>query len=96
MTDAADQEFFFRMEPEMEAAAPSEGLRKFRGTAYGGGVITDHFMWNRVVFDLETTTAPEKMPVLLDHDSSQIVGFTSPLKGSGRMGIKKKSLNQKQ
>jgi hypothetical protein len=76
---AEKQEFFFRSAPEMTAASGGEP-RKFKGTAYGGGVITDHCMWDRVVFDLKSTRAPDRMPVLLDHDSGQIVGYTASVK----------------
>jgi outer membrane murein-binding lipoprotein Lpp len=57
--------------------ASGQEPRKFKGTAYGGGIISDHGMWDRVIFDLRTTKAPDRMPVLLDHDSGQIVGYTA-------------------
>ncbi|MDR1037298.1 MAG: hypothetical protein LBT40_12250 [Deltaproteobacteria bacterium] len=73
------QEFFLRVGAEFDSS-PGKGLRRFTGTAYGGGIITDHGMWDRVIFDLKTTRAAEKMPVLLDHEQGQIVGYTSSVK----------------
>lgn len=50
--------------------------RRFQGTAYSGLLVTDHPFWNRVAFDLSTTRAPQRLPVLRDHDGGQIVGHT--------------------
>ena len=36
-------------------AEAADGLRKFSGVAYAGGVITGHFYWGRVAFDLART-----------------------------------------
>ncbi|MDR1039536.1 MAG: hypothetical protein LBR80_05090 [Deltaproteobacteria bacterium] len=60
---AEDQVFTLIAGAEI-AAADADGIRRFRGTAYGGGIIMDHCMWDRVIFDLKTTRAPDKMPVL--------------------------------
>ncbi|MDR1080885.1 MAG: hypothetical protein LBQ79_07945 [Deltaproteobacteria bacterium] len=80
------QEFTFLAVPEL-TAAPGEGLRRFRGVAYGGGVITDHSMWDRVAFDLGSVKAADRMPVLLDHDPGQIVGFTGSVKIGSRIEV---------
>ena len=66
------QEYIFAFSPEINGSG-----RAFSGTAYGGGVITDHCMFDRVIFDLSTTKAPDKMAVLLEHHNDEIVGCTS-------------------
>ena len=58
-----------------EFAAAADGLRKFSGVAYAGGVITGHFYWGRVAFDLATTRFAERVPILIEHDRSQRAGF---------------------
>jgi len=47
-------------------------------------MIADHCMRNRVIFDLSTARAPEKMPVLPEHDPQQIVGFTAAVRNRGQ------------
>jgi hypothetical protein len=71
------QEYYFKISPHIGGASDK---RTFSGTAYGGGVITDHGWWDRVVFDLKTAKAADRMPVLLDHDSREIVGFTEKVR----------------
>lgn len=56
-------------------AEAADGLRKFSGVAYAGGVITGHFYWGRVAFDLATTRFAERVPILIEHDRSQRAGF---------------------
>jgi hypothetical protein len=85
--DKPNQEFFLRSGATFAAAGPGEGLRKFRGTAYGGGVITDHPMWDKVIFDLSTTRAPDRMPVLLEHDTERIVGYTGSVTIGDRIEV---------
>lgn len=41
--------------------------RNFKGVAYGGGVVTDHPVWDRVAFDLSTTKVEDRAPVLYMH-----------------------------
>ena len=55
--------------------------RRFAGTAYAGGVITDHPMFDRVAFDLGSTTFKTPAPILFEHkepigviDSAQLGG----------------------
>ncbi|MCZ7563800.1 MAG: hypothetical protein M5U08_08300 [Burkholderiales bacterium] len=55
---------------------PGEGQRRFEGLAYSGKEVTDHPFWPKVIFDLSSTRAPERVPVLLNHDGDQIVGHT--------------------
>lgn len=69
--------------PERPASieAATEGKkRKFKGIGYSGDVIEGHWYWDRVVFDLSTTKAPQKLPMLLGHDREKIVGFSEEVK----------------
>jgi hypothetical protein len=50
--------------------------RPFSGVAYSGGEIVDHGYWDKVVFDLSTTTAQQVTPVLFAHDDRLPVGRT--------------------
>jgi hypothetical protein len=72
---APPQAFKFLSQPLIGAveASATSGQRKVSTVAYSGGVITGGF-WGRVVFDLSTTSAPEKMPFLVNHDRAQIAG----------------------
>ena len=56
------------------AADSSDAPRAFAGVAYSGDVIRNHFFWGNVVFDLASTTAPERVPVLVEHDRAQRAG----------------------
>jgi hypothetical protein len=59
-----------------DGAAAEGAKRKFAGVAYSGDVIEGHWYWDRVVFDLSTTKAPQKLPMLMGHDRDKIVGFS--------------------
>jgi hypothetical protein len=61
--------------------------RSFSGVAYGGGVVRDHSWFDAVVFDLSTTKAPDKMPVLLEHKSGDIVGYTERVEIGGDIKV---------
>lgn len=50
---------------------------KFSGVAYSGDPITRHWFWGTVAFDLASTTAPERIPVLVEHDRGQRAGFAA-------------------
>ena len=69
--------------PTQFSATPGEGdkpaKRQFDAVAYTGDVISNHWWWDRVVFDLSTTKSPSKMPALLSHDRNQIAGFCSDI-----------------
>jgi hypothetical protein len=38
-----------------------EGKRRFAGVAYSGKEVTDHPLWPKVIFDLSSTRAPERI-----------------------------------
>jgi hypothetical protein len=53
-----------------------EGKKKrtFSGVAYSGEVITDHWYWSRVIFDLDSMQIKGRIPALLEHSSRQRAG----------------------
>lgn len=51
--------------------------RKLRGVAYSGEPITGHSYWGTVAFDLSSTKAPNRLPVLIEHDRAQRAGFAA-------------------
>lgn len=65
-----------------DAAAPKRG---FSGVAYGGGIITDHWLFDRVVFDLATTRLATPAPALYQHDTP--VGVIRNAVIDGRIAI---------
>lgn len=68
--------------PKVDTAAPK---RAFSGVAYGGGIITDHWMFDRVVFDLETTRLATPAPALYQHGTP--VGVIRNAVIGGRIAI---------
>ena len=60
--------------PVAFAKGAGEELRPFQGIAYGGGVIENHWYWDRVAFDLDTLTVPNPLAALIDHDGSMRAG----------------------
>jgi hypothetical protein len=61
------------------ALSEQDGKRKFSGVAYSGGVIENHDFWGRVTFDLSDASAPERLPILLEHDRDKRIGFSSDI-----------------
>lgn len=61
--------------------------RKFSGVAYSGEAITGHWYWGSVVFDLTTTSVPDKLPALIDHDRSQRCGYITASSLSNESGL---------
>ncbi|OTG79402.1 hypothetical protein [Acinetobacter sp. ANC 4648] len=53
-----------------------EGKKKrtFSGIAYSGEVITDHWYWKQVIFDLDSMQIKGRIPALLEHSSRQRAG----------------------
>ncbi len=42
--------------------------------AYSGEVITDHWYWDRIIFDLDSMKIKGRIPALLDHSPRQRAG----------------------
>lgn len=78
--------------PTQFSAMPGEGdkpaVRQFQAVAYTGDVITNHWWWDRVVFDLSTTKSPSKMPALMNHDRNAIAGFCSDISITNTVFVK--------
>ena len=58
----------------VDAEADGKKKRTFSGVAYSGEVITDHWYWDRVVFDLDSMQINGRIPALLEHSSRQRAG----------------------
>lgn len=60
---------------QFSATEPDNQTRQFTGEAYSGGIIENHWWWDRVIFNLDTTKSPQNIPALLNHRRDRIVGF---------------------
>ena len=66
--------FCFRLS-EIALDQPIENKKRtFSGVAYSGEVITDHWYWKQVVFDLDSMQIKGRIPALLEHSSDQRAG----------------------
>jgi hypothetical protein len=45
-----------------------EEKSKFEGVAYSGEMIKDHFFWGNLVFDIDSISSKDTIPVLQEHD----------------------------
>ena len=52
----------------------TDGKRRLTGIAYAGGIITDHRSYDRVAFDLSSTTLATPIPLLCNHDHHCTIG----------------------
>ena len=61
---------------QLSVDAEQEGKKKrtFSGVAYSGEVITDHWYWDRIIFDLDSMKIKGRIPALLEHRTSQRAG----------------------
>ena len=66
-----------------------EGKKKrtFSGVAYSGEVITDHWYWDRIIFDLDSMQLKGRIPALLEHRSSQRAGAINTHSISHQTGL---------
>ena len=66
--------FCFRLS-EISLDQPIEDKKRtFSGVAYSGEVITDHWYWKQVIFDLDSMQIKGRIPALLEHSSDQRAG----------------------
>lgn len=73
MTDQQNK-FCFRLN-EIALDQPVENKKRtFSGVAYSGEVITDHWYWDRVIFDLDSIQVKGRIPALLEHSPRQRAG----------------------
>lgn len=50
--------------------------RTVKGVAYSGKPIINHPHWGNVIFDLNSTRSEQVIPLLLQHNSGKIAGYT--------------------
>lgn len=74
--DVCDAEFAWIEPDQIEAAEGEAKLKKFSITAYTGGPVRVGFGYAVVVDLAGMTIAGESLPILKDHDPTQIVGHT--------------------
>lgn len=74
-----NRQFVFAVTPQfsMDGDVGSKRQRKFSGVAYSGSVISGHWYWGNVVFELASIDVPAKLPALIDHDRGQRCGYTT-------------------
>ncbi|AXQ22586.1 hypothetical protein BEN71_11100 [Acinetobacter wuhouensis] len=58
----------------VDNAEEGKKKRTFSGVAYSGEPITDHWYWDRIIFDLDSMELKGRIPALLEHRSSQRAG----------------------
>lgn len=66
--------------PNIALEEPVEGAkRKFKGTAYAGGLVDGHWYWGRqgVVFDLDNIQINTPSPLLEEHGGSTRIGVVT-------------------
>lgn len=82
MDQTAPIEAFRFAAPPAAFATDADGRRRVEGVAYSGDVITSHWYWSAIVFDLSGIEPAQRIPLLVEHDRSQRVGFTSLVAGT--------------
>ena len=73
--EETQDKYCFRL-GDLNINQPEEGKKKrtFTGVAYSGEVITDHWYWDRIIFDLDSMKIKGRIPALLDHSPRQRAG----------------------
>jgi len=61
--------------------------RSFRGVAYSGKMIANHPWWGNLIFDVASMSYQKRVPVLMNHDMSKIVGSGSLSKENNQLII---------
>ena len=76
MPDEQKQDHYCFRLGDLSVDPVEEGKKKrtFSGVAYSGEVITDHWYWTRVIFDLDSMQIKGRIPALLEHNSRQRAG----------------------
>lgn len=68
------EKFCFRLNEISIDQAVENKKRTFSGVAYSGEVITDHWYWDRIIFDLDSMQIKGRIPALLEHSTRQRAG----------------------
>ncbi|MDM1247911.1 hypothetical protein HX005_10975 [Acinetobacter sp. R933-2] len=58
----------------VDSAEEGKKKRTFSGVAYSGEPITDHWYWDRIIFDLDSMEVKGRIPALLEHSPRQRAG----------------------
>ncbi|WP_111860003.1 hypothetical protein [Acinetobacter sp. CFCC 10889] len=58
----------------IDNAEDGKKKRTFSGVAYSGEPITDHWYWDRIIFDLDSMELKGRIPALLEHSPRQRAG----------------------
>ena len=85
--DEKQDEFKFSFAVDVRADGDGEKKTRFADVAYSGGIISDHWYWDRVAIDLSSMEDPGKIPALLDHNSDDIVGYTNSFSIDNQMNV---------
>lgn len=86
--ESESSKYCFRVQPlDVAPAADDKKQRTFSGIAYSGEPITDHWYWDRVIFDLASMQIKGRIPALLDHRASQRAGAINEHKIDNSTGL---------
>ena len=84
-----DDQFCFQLgQVSVDSAQEGNKKRTFSGVAYSGEAITDHWYWDKVVFDLDSIQIKGRIPALLEHRTSQRAGAINSHSVSHAEGLK--------
>ncbi|MFV5390885.1 hypothetical protein VXO80_04510 [Acinetobacter towneri] len=73
--EETQDKYCFRLgDLNVNQAEDGKKKRTFTGVAYSGEVITDHWYWDRIIFDLDSMKIKGRIPALLDHSPRQRAG----------------------
>jgi len=82
-------QFCFQLGPvSVDKQEDGKKKRTFSGIAYSGEAITDHWYWDKVVFDLDSIQIKGRIPALLEHRTSQRAGAINSHSVSHAEGLK--------
>lgn len=84
---------FAGSKPATLSQPDGNGRRKFSGVAYSGDMISEHWFWGNLVFDVSSTKAAASVPALVEHKSDRIAGsgqmtFGSDMRIEGLLSAK--------
>ncbi|RZG71902.1 hypothetical protein EXU29_12315 [Acinetobacter wuhouensis] len=83
-----DQFCFQLGQVSVDTAQEGKSKRTFSGVAYSGEAITDHWYWEKVVFDLDSIQIKGRIPALLEHLTSKRAGAINSHSISHTEGLK--------
>ena len=84
-----DDQFCFQLgQVSVDTAQDEKSKRTFSGIAYSGEAITDHWYWEKVVFDLDSIQIKGRIPALLEHSTRQRAGAINSHSVSHTEGLK--------